>query len=229
MAHMAIPVNRYLATIRSQTGFRYRITRDDVLWMARMAVYEGGDAADSLWALTQRYVWFEERGTYYARLADLAQAFSQPINPRWTAEGDFCAPGGKYHGTDYCSPARLARRQAAREASLDYLADKDPDSVARTVAWAQGMLPNPLPLATNWAAPKVAQGYLDRNPDADLLLKRGNWFIVDKGAQSWAPDHVFIESPAGRIADASGVYTPGPLKSFARGAVEGLTSWWRLT
>lgn len=226
---MPVPSSNRLATIRSEGGFSYQLTRDDVLWAARMSVYEGGNAADSLWALTQRFVWFDEvKGTFYPTFGALAQAFSQPINPRWTAEGEFCAPGGKYHGTDYCSPGRLARRQEAREADLEYLSTKDPEAINLVLLWAEGGLENPVPGATNWAAPKVAANYLAKHPAAELVVKRGNWFIAEKESVSWPEDYVSMESVTGTVADASGVYRPGFARAFARGALRNITNWWRL-
>lgn len=226
---MAIPSTRQLATIRSEGGFEYQITRSDVLWMARMAAFEGGHAADSLWALTQRLVWFdEEKSVLYSSLGALAQDFSQPINPKWTVNGEFCVPGGKYHGTSYCTTAKFARRQEARESTLEELANKDPEAVAMTVAWSQGLLGNPVPTATNWAAPGVSERYLDRNPEAELLTKRGNWFIIEKEARKWPENYVFMQSPTGAIADASGVFGRGGAESFARGAAQSLTNWWRI-
>lgn len=226
---MAIPSSGRLATIRSKGGFEYKITRDDVLWLARMAAYEGGSAADSLWALAQRFVWFDEaKSIFYPTFGDLAQAFSQPINPKWQADGEFCVPGGKYHGTKWCSEGRLQRRAEARAASFDELKAKEPEAMDLVVLWAEGRVQNPVPGATNWAAPGVAQGYLERNPNAELRLKRGNWFIAEPESVSWPDDYVYMESTPGMVADASGVYRPSFGRAFARGVARAATRWWRL-
>jgi hypothetical protein len=226
---MAIPSTNQLATIRSQGGFEYRLTRDDVLWMARMAVYEGGNADDSLWTVTQRFVWFAEaRGTSFESLAALAQAFSQPINPKWRASGEFCAPGGKYVGTDYCSDSRLARREAHATATLQGMTAEDPEAVNLALLWAEGRLPNPVPGGTNFANAKVATGYLDRHPEAELLVKRGNWHIVEREALKWPQNYVSMEAADGAVANASGVRQPTPVAAFGRGVLQAMTDWWRL-
>lgn len=225
----SVPSTRQLAAIRSGGGANYQLTRSDVLWMARMAAHEGGNPADSLWSITQRFIWFEEaRSTYYPSLGDLAQAFSQPINPRWLAEGEFCRPGGTYHGTDRCSPARLANRASARAATLEQLAEEEPDAVAFTVAWSQGLLANPVARATNFANPNVSESYLNRHPEAELVLKRGNWFISEKESINWPNDYIFMEQPSGAIANASGITEPSAGRAFARGIQRAVTDWWRL-
>lgn len=228
MAFMAQISSASLATIHSQGGFRYRLTREDVLWMARMAVHEGGRPADTLWTLTQRMVWFAEKGTNYSSLGALAQAFSQPINPKWARDGLFCKPGGQYHGSSYCTEAKLARRDAARSATFSELADNNPDVVAVVALWAQGMLRNTAPRATNFSVPRVADAYLEKKPSAAILFTKGNTFIAEPEARAWPEDYVFMEAVTGAIANASSVEMPPARVALARGAAEGLLGWWRL-
>lgn len=218
-----------LAAIRSGGGFFYRLTSDDVLWMARMAAFEGGEPADTFWALTQRFVWFDEKDKKFPTIGDLAQAFSQPINPKWARNGKFCAPGGRYHGTDHCSKAKLKRRSQARKASLTDLEQRHPEVISAAKQWAQGLLRNPVPRATNFADPSTAKRYLDRASGAAKLLERGNVFIVEKEAREWPSGYVFMEAVSGAIADASGVSKPPTAVALSKGLSRTLTDWWRLT
>ncbi len=60
MAVSTIPSDTRLAAVRSLGGFRYTLTRSDVLWGARMAFFEGGrDPVDVLWTVLQRMVWYD--------------------------------------------------------------------------------------------------------------------------------------------------------------------------
>jgi hypothetical protein len=165
----------------------YQLTDDDVLWMARAAAFEGGDAADVLWTLTQRY---STARKHYPTFAEFVQAFSQPINPIWRRDGSKCRPGGPYHGRPQCSETRLQRRERAASVDWDTLLREHPASTEATLQWATAMLPNPVPTATNFAAPSVAAGYLDRHPEAKLVKQAGNWFIAEGYSKNWAPDRV---------------------------------------
>lgn len=178
------------ATIYFFDGTKYRLTPDDILWTARAVVYEGGDAAATLWTLTQRY--FMAR-TNYPSFGAFVRAFSQPVNPDWASDGKFCAPGGRYHDQPNCSPAALARRTEAARASWANLIDKDPRAVAVVQQWAAGVLPNPVPRATNFADQTVASHYLAQNPSASLLLDSGNWYLVEGWAKAWPEDAVTMQ------------------------------------
>jgi hypothetical protein len=225
-----LPSSRLLATLHtSDRTFHYRLTRDDVLWMARMAAHEGGNAADTLWTVTQRFVWFaKDRGTRWESLGELAQAFSQPINPKWARDGEFCRPGGRYAGSHYCTEAKLARRDKARGMTLEQLAEESPDVVAVTALWAQGLLPNPAGRATNFSARKEAESYIGRKSSAKILFTRGNTFIAEPEALKWPDDYVYMEAVTGAYANSTGVHLPSTRVALARGAVEGALGFWRL-
>ena len=88
------------------------IKYNEVLWLMRMIVGEGGEncsrkkAAALLWAITNR--WFLWPGSkLYPTYVSLLRAFSQPINPRWMTGGDLAR---KYAGRSAASAQRLARR-----------------------------------------------------------------------------------------------------------------------
>ena len=186
------------ATIYFFDGTRYRLTPDDILWTARAVVYEGGDPAATVWTLTQR---FYMARTNYSSFASFVRAFSQPVNPDWAADGKFCAPGGRYHGQPNCSSSALSRRAEAARASWAHLIDKDPRAVAVVQQWAAGVLPNPVPRATNFADETVASHYLAQNPQASLLLDSGNWYLVESWSRDWPEDAVTMQplSPTQRF------------------------------
>lgn len=186
-----------MASILTQTGFRYRITDQDRLWAARMVQYEGGGARDApavLWSMTQLFTPEGQQSKYgnprrFRTFTDLIRAYSQPINPIWTAAGSRCRPGGSYAGTEHCSPSRLSRRQQAHTIPWTGINS----SVRNTVtAWAEGRLPNPVPRAIEFAAPSVSRNFVSRNPGSRYVMQGGNWFISTPPTQRWPDDLVTI-------------------------------------
>lgn len=193
------------ALLRCKDGSSYQLTPNDVLWTARSVVYEGGRPADVLWTLGQRFLLLREN---YPTFAGFVQAFSQPVNPAWSRTGEFCRAGGKYAHTAYCSEDKLQRRDLAQHASWGDLMAKDPDAVLATLKWANAELPNPVPRATNFAAPDEAQSYLNRHPEARLLAQRHNWYIVEGVARNWSVDHVAMRSGASGAEAATALLKP---------------------
>lgn len=186
----AVPVSASeLGKIRSKDGWEYQITPTDVLWAARAADGEGGDAADTLWTWTQRYSLpgFRRR---YPTLTSLIQAHSQPVNPIWRRTGSKCRPGGSHHSRPDCSEPKLARRD---EHATKPFSEIDPDVQDKTLKWAKAQLKNPVPKSIDFANPPVTQGYLDRNPTSRLLKRAGNWFVSDFGSDAWPADQVTIQ------------------------------------
>lgn len=216
-----------LSTLVSESGVRYRITREDLLWLARMVEYEGGlqEAPALLWTLAQRFVWIDR--SRFRTLSALAQSFSQPINPIWRRDGEKCRPGGEFHGQPECTEARLDRRDRAAKRSWRAL----PQEIAEiTAKWAMGQVTNPVPTATNWAAGRPVQGrdtaqaaiYLERHPGAERVLSYGgNWFIAEANTKNWPDDYVGLENRDGSVTTTV-VTRPNPLVSFARGIGKGL-------
>jgi len=94
-------------------------TDEDVEWLARSMWGEASDTEGRIavaWAHVQRYLliryrWLNE-GWSFARYV---RGHSQPINPRWRRDGDFCSPGSKYWDNpelraENCNPTQLNRR-----------------------------------------------------------------------------------------------------------------------
>lgn len=181
----SLPAQSQLGQIRSKSGRVYQITPEDVLWLTRSARYEGGNHAATLWTYAQRLIAFNSQS-----LAALVRAHSQPVNPRWRRDGEFCAPGGQYHGNDlYCSEAQLARRDEAATIPWTSL----PASLRTLVVeWAQAKVDNPVPRATDFANARVSQSFLSRNPGAGIVLQEGNWYLYEARSASWPVDQVVI-------------------------------------
>lgn len=132
---------------------RYQITWDDLLWLARMVHGEAGtnyqDGAATLWTISSRYFSINAVGPLY----QLAQRYSQPINPRWQEDGEFCRVGGRHHGSSHCSPAVLERRRAVSTLPWENI---NPRIQRLVYNWATANVQNPVSRAVHWATPKVS-------------------------------------------------------------------------
>jgi hypothetical protein len=93
----------------------YTFDDKDVEWLARSMWGEASTDAGRIavaWTHINRFLlvnyrWLSEGWAFTAYV----QGHSQPINPAWRRDGEFCRPGGKYYGNDtYCSEAQLAKR-----------------------------------------------------------------------------------------------------------------------
>ena len=183
-------------------GTAYALTAEDMLWTARAAVYEGGDPALTLWTLAQR---FSQLRNSFPTFTEFVRGFSQPVNPRWLRDGLFCKPRGHYVNTEYCSEARLARRDRAVASDWYDLNAAEPNVTATVIAWGQGLVGNPLPRSTNFADPHVAAAYVAEHPGTKVLRVDGNWYLQDAWAATWSKNRVRIIGADGAIASADGV------------------------
>ncbi len=223
----AIPVlSGRWGRIVSKDGWSYQITDDDVLWLARSAQYEGGtNTAAVIWTYAQRLSLPSVRSRY-STLASLVRAHSQPVNPKWSRTGEFCAPGGRYHGTEHCSENRLKRRDEAQTIPWESISERVRDLVVR---FARADLPNPVPRSVEFAAGDLSRedtvtGYLSRNPGARVVLRAGNWFIATAQSLLWPEDQVIVEydGKVSRIDGKSMFWMFGVLA-----VVTGVVLWWR--
>lgn len=232
---VTLPKASELAQIRSLDGDGYQLTPHDAELAVRMALFEGGDPAYTLWTLAQRWVLFSgrmrKRGIKYGKsFGTLIQEFSQPLNPDWLASGAFCRPGGKYAGTDYCSPDKLARREHAQNDSLELVHAKDPAAFDVAVAWLRAEIKNPVPRGTNFSVPHVAANYVKHTPGTRELARTPpdtcpacNVILVEPDAANWPSNHVSLVAATGQIADAAAANVG---ESFTRGVLHALTRWW---
>jgi hypothetical protein len=195
---MALPVASELGTIRSLDGWSYRITPDDLLWLARSVEYEGGDPVATAWTYAQRLASFRS-----SSLAALVRAHSQPVNPDWAsldAPGcvrapERCHPRQRADGTWTRDPLEV--RAEARTAPWSSL------SVGPMLArWAQASVPNPVPRATDFADAEVSSSFLRRHPDARVVKRSGNWYLSE--GPSSAPARPSNAWPANFVSIAYG-------------------------
>jgi hypothetical protein len=175
--------------------YEYQLTRDDLLWLGRAMQGEGGNHAATAWTYVQRLA-----GRRLSSLRALVLAHSQVVNPIWRRDGSRCAPGGRYYGTNYCSPRSLDARD--RAASLTW--EQIPSRVRSVlVQLAAGTLANPAPRATDFANDVVSQGFLRRHPDARVVLREGNWYLAEgpssspRPSVSWPNNYVRLAPPDG--------------------------------
>lgn len=181
--------------IVSSDGWSYRLTDSDLLWLARSVEFEGGaNPAAVIWTYAQRLALPSIRRSYQT-LASLVRAHSQPVNPRWGRDGEFCESGGRYADDRLCSPALLARRDRAQSIPWGEINPAIRNLVLR---FAQAQLNNPVPRSVEFAAGDEARGdtrtgYIGRNPAARVLLKAGNWFIGTAESLLWPKEHVRVQ------------------------------------
>lgn len=189
---IAFPAASELSQITSLEGYRYQITPDDVMWLARSVQYEGDDYLSTCWTYAQRQVLYRRTGS----LKTLVQSHSQPINPIWRRDGAKCRPGGPYHGRDECSEARLARRDEA--ASLPWEQVR-PEVQQVIVAFVTGQTDNPVPRATDFADQAVSESFIRRNPGTEVIYRApgSNWYLAELGAQGWPDGFVMVGGRAG--------------------------------
>jgi len=213
------------ASIETADGGRIGLTDADVLWAARMAAFEGGNPADSLWAVTQRAASFR-RG-----FASTARAFSQPINPLWLRDGACCCgpgscpKGRNFCGDDrFCSERQYERRRLAQSASMEQLRRIDPAAVQATLSWAKAELSNPVPRAVDFATPPIARSFVERNPGSKIIKTRGNAFIATQSSRQWPKNYVVM-----RLGDRVAGESEVPIAAVAMVAGLGVLGYalWR--
>lgn len=179
-----------MAARYSLRGNEYELTPVDLVWAGRMVVGEGGrrvsrsQASAYLWAMMNRFLIMGKWSDY----SELLRAFSQPINPKWKADGAKCKPGSAWHGTKFCAASRLARREKITAMRWDDLPAVVRDAVSD---FAEGVLPRPEAwrgaarrTITNWGASwlkKMSDGRLvslsEKYPWGVEL--GGEWFFSD--------------------------------------------------
>jgi len=197
----------------------YQLTQHDVIWLARSAVFEGGDPRDVVWTEAQRFVGMRQN---YATFAAFIQAFSQPVNPDWRRDGYFCRPGGAYYGKKECSEAALAKRDVAASMTLTDLAKKDPEAVDIVLKFAAAGVRNPVPRSTNFADETVSAHFLAKNPAAKVVKRAGNVYIMEPHAAGWDRNHVVVSRFDGALATADGVVNGN---RFSQGLAVAWNSW----
>ena len=164
----------------------YEPTQDDVVWLQRAVEGEGPVESEVAQVLVNRfaYLWQVAQrvdGTpFYPTIAALAQAYAQPINPRWMEGGDKYEDAWASARTDQRRDelrARHALRKAHRE--LQTFSDK-------TRAAVRGALTTPPTIPAAWlhySAPGTGRKGL---PVLTPPVKGRNQMFGVNGAGSWA-------------------------------------------
>ena len=173
-------------------SWSYNITNEDKLWAARMAQFEGGNPAATLWTMTQAYS-KPAIHTRWPTFTAFIQSYSQPINPIWALGGSRC-PSASSDPSSPCYSSRLAARQ--RAASMPFSA-ADADVQSAVNRWFAGTLPNPVPKAVEFADGTVGQHFIDNHPGSYLVLRSGNLYIATAESAGWNVDHVRLEATVG--------------------------------
>jgi len=195
-----------MATIYKSKYRDLIITDDDLLWAGRGCMGEGlkgltkdqqqEKIASMLWALINRcllHPYFSKHKYSYGKMWI---RFSQPINPAWTRDGKFCRPGGRYHGSKYCTEPKLKRRDIMRSKNWSDFSPLLTESLQKA---QDGILFPPDQWATdtqkgrisNWSAITERRGGLpiaNRYPWGVQI--GGEWFFEDKAL---LPGDVSIE------------------------------------
>lgn len=158
----------------------YLPTNTDRLWLLRAVEGEGPDQKQVAQVLTNRFLYLRARmPSAFATLADLVQAYSQPVNPRWMQGGDKWDAAWNRAKTDAQRATLLAqnKRRRAHRARGTFSASTE---AAVTRALTAGSLDIP-PTAVHFAAPeqgRKALPALTRPPKA-------NWLHTEAPAATW--------------------------------------------
>jgi hypothetical protein len=173
-------------------SWSYTLTDEDKLWAARMAQYEGGNPAATLWTMTQAYA---RRAIHsrYPTFTDFIRSYSQPINPIWALGGSRCPNASD----DPSSPCYTNRLRARERASTMAFSQADGDVQEAVNKWYAGTLPNPVPKAVEFADNTVGQHYIDAHPGSYLVLRSGNLYIATAESAGWHADYVRMAATVG--------------------------------
>jgi hypothetical protein len=216
-----------MTTIRTADGFSYTLTDRDRDYLVVSAKHEGeADPADIFWTYAQRLSLPQFRRW---KLGDVVKFHSQPVNPRWRRDGEFCKPGGRYHGDDrYCRESQLRVRDSNfRDVQNGWEAyrSKQPEVVQRLIDWEAGLIPNSVTRAVDFAAQNVAQGYVSRNPGSQIIYRKSNWFVGYPASLRWPDNFVTIEGSAFNRWHDTALGSYALHFSIAGAVVGGLIAW----
>lgn len=181
---------------------RLPLTEEDILWLMRAVVGEGGEPATVIWALASRWAFLRlwrrtingrPAAEVYPTFTSFIRAYSQPVSPRWLADGDKCR--GRRSGA--CSPARVRRREALQSMPMENIPY---DKALPVVRFFQGRLPNEYPSVTDFhAARSLAEARAMARRRRDLVyvgLVRGNALFANPATVDWSDGVVRVAASA---------------------------------
>jgi hypothetical protein len=189
---------------------RYQLTKEDVMWAARMCQHEAhrGDLIDAnlvLWSMTNLFALqgnrFNSSKTEFPTFTRLALAYSQPINPIWRRNGKKCKPGAASHDHDRCSERRLQTREKAATETFSELKARSPDKMKVVIEWATGRSRPAVPKTTGFARQRLTQREAAKTgASIPAAARRGNWHLSDKWIHDAPDDIVQMNPPGGTVS-----------------------------
>lgn len=178
--------------VAADNSVRYQVTEHDVLTLARSIRKESrADAVELFWCYVQRLVMRHRAGNRVS-LASLITSHSQPINPRWFPDGDFCRPGGQYHGKQPCAAA------PSRPANASIPWDRiEADVRANVVRCMRAEVSNPVERATDFAAVDLVDRKVAAGTYGFAMVRRGvqgrtNSFVSEAASRAWPAGYVRV-------------------------------------
>lgn len=181
--------------ITAKDGWSYQLTSTDLDWLAIELAHEGGSDAATLWTMAQRLY---SRRRLGETMTAMIRGFSEPINPKFLPDGEYCRSGGRDAALPRCLPAATARR-AVWQSSPPPAGKR-----AYVESWAAGRVPNPVPRAIDFRACDADAAALVASGRAQLVLSSGNCYVARDGSQSWPADMVSVAG-AGPAGGAGGI------------------------
>jgi len=128
--------------------FTYTPSDEDLIYLATALYGETrGNHSEEEWG-RMCWTWFNrfmlKTNRPWPTLSSLIKNHSQPVNPKWRADGTFCKVGGKYHGKDNCSKNKLAwRRKMANIIASGDLSKVPSDISDVAIDFVDGKIPEP--------------------------------------------------------------------------------------
>jgi hypothetical protein len=165
--------------VNSGSGFQYTFTNTDIAWLARSLHGEGGagvsrtKASALAWTMFNRFM-LNPRHFGTTSFWVFLQGFSQPVNPKWRSDGQFCRVGGKYHASEYCSLKKLSRRDNVAFGQIPKTCLKYAEEMA------VGALEQPSKTYVDFASYKGMSKYGDN--------VGGDNFLTPADSAAWAKD-----------------------------------------
>jgi hypothetical protein len=136
-------------------GVSYTPTMDEWLWFAR-ACYGESDSLEGQtaagWAMVARFAALRQSAAAWREktFVQLVRAFSQPVNPIWSANSACTSDGRGCCGN--CTAEVLGHRAFVQSRSWAWLQEREPELYFMVMSFAAGVPPrNPVPGMTNFA------------------------------------------------------------------------------
>lgn len=177
------------------SSFAYIFTDSDVEWLARSLHGEGGanvtaEKASALcWSMFNRFM-LNPKHFGAKSFTSFLRSFSQPINPKWARDGQFCGLGGPYDGTAFCSPDKLARRDKITIGPIPEVCLTFADDMAK------GILPRPNKIFVDFASYSGMARYGDCiGGDYFVTIEGDRKRSADRGTAptKWVAEEIKIE------------------------------------